>query len=397
MIELLIGAVLTTLVCPFLGSILAILGIIVDNRFRGYYSFLASVYFSLVGYFFIPRRELDLTRYFKVLQQYQVSPPRLIDIIQTKGFFSGSDVIFKFLSQFNNVQLLPALVGLFVYFSFFYISADFFSLNKVSRINRTLLLIIGIFIFPLAAALSNVRNILAVSILALALYRDLVKKNKNWFTVIIYLIGSSIHMAVVIIIFIRLLLLWIIPTENIFRNRLQKVVTIVTGILVVIIPSTRAQLLQVIGKGNAYATNYDTDYVAYIGQSSFMLISKILYMGFVVFLLYVTVKVFSLNKSEFNTFCLILTIFTLLTFSITIPIYMRFIFMLFLILVPIVVQYFNIISINETKNNMYFNIFIGLIIIVVLITNNYVVFNQYSSFAFAVGRSVIFSFLIGVN
>ncbi|AYJ40225.1 EpsG family protein [Lactiplantibacillus paraplantarum] len=381
----LIVTVIALFFYPFGAAIIGFSGIIFSNKYRLIYSMAFAVLLGLYGYYFLPSHEIDLTRYFAIIQQYQVAPPRISDVLQSQGIFLGAFLLFKLVAILNNLQLLPAIVGFVTGTCLLYIAADSFSRNSTSKSIRIYLILIIMFIFPFAAAYSNVRNILACSLIMVAIYRDLVQKKMNFGTIVLYLLGLSFHIAVAVIIMLRIAL-------NICRNKsfFNFLLLIVVGIAIFFIPYSRNVIIEIISKGTQYATVNDgnVEYVAYINQSLFMQITKAMNAVVSVITTLVIYRNYIAKKTEWNLFSFLLGIITCVSFSIRMPVYMRLLFGFLMISVP---QYSDFLSRKNISSDIVsivlFCVFIGCFFMFIA---NIVTFNEYASFSFASIHALIF-------
>ncbi|GEN95256.1 hypothetical protein PET01_13060 [Pediococcus ethanolidurans] len=65
------------------------------------------------------------------------------------------------------------------------------------------MVLIFITIAPFSTLVNNIRNILAVSIISLAIFLDMYLKKRNMYVLLLYLIGASVHIAVIPVIVLR--------------------------------------------------------------------------------------------------------------------------------------------------------------------------------------------------
>lgn len=375
---------------PIVAGILGIVGIVSVSKARGFFSLAAASFFGIMGYYFVPSHEIDLTRYYDVIQQYQISMPTYADLFKSQGLFLSPNILFKWISKIGDVQLLPALVGLVVMFSYFYIVADFFSREKLVLSMRLYFLVIGVMLFPFASALSNVRNVMGCAIIAIAIYRDLVQKKKNIFTFILYIVGISFHIAVIVIVMLRLLSL--LKKDN---HVVMYAFMLIAIVFLLFLSPAKSVMLAFIEKGTAYYTNSGgmLSYTDYISQSMFMKITKLMYFLVVCIATIITHKNYRDSRTGWNLFTLLTCIVTLASFLITLPVYMRMVFFLLLILAPQFIERFN--RVKKQNVFIYFVLFIGMITSSAIMIANIVTFNTYSSFYLAL-KSTILTWIGGV-
>lgn len=110
------------------------------------------------------------------------------------------NIIFWLVSQTKDNRILPFISIFTVYVSASYIVIDSCGDNK--RIARVILLF-QLMVIPFYHAYSNVRNVSAFALLAVAVYRDMVKKKRTVITYLLYIIPCFIHMSGIVIVLFR--------------------------------------------------------------------------------------------------------------------------------------------------------------------------------------------------
>ncbi len=117
------------------------------------------------------------------------------------------DSLFYFVSRCGNDYILPFIVGFVIYAIAFYVLFDMIERSKrkyrVWEVALLALIMIGI-LAPYTIIL-NTRCVLSYVLIALAVYRDLIQKKKNIWTLLLYIIPVGLHSSAIVIIAIRLL------------------------------------------------------------------------------------------------------------------------------------------------------------------------------------------------
>lgn len=160
--------------------------------------------FVLITFNLKPIVENDLYRYFEMANDY--SGKQFITVMkETTLDFKVAAALFWFSGKINCLGLIPATTVFIVYGITFWIINDAGKTLEIkSEILHYLLLSLALMQFDVIA--SNVRNVTAFAVSALAAYRDLFKNKKNVITVILYLLPCGLHITAVIFLLARILL-----------------------------------------------------------------------------------------------------------------------------------------------------------------------------------------------
>lgn len=155
--------------------------------------------FFLVGYSIEPNYENDLIRYFYMLEEsrfrdFSESLTWMDDGLFIKNF------VFWFIGCFFDNHLLPAFSTCIVYGVGFFLIVK--SVNRDAKLLRITVLMQFCF-FPLLEIVSNVRNVSAFAIFALALYREFFLHKKNILTYVLYILPCFIHVTGILMLIFR--------------------------------------------------------------------------------------------------------------------------------------------------------------------------------------------------
>ena len=117
------------------------------------------------------------------------------------------DGLFYFVSRCGNEHVLPFIVGFIIYSIVFYVLFDMIGRSK--RTYRVwevaLLALIMIGVLSSYTIIGNTRCVLSFVLITFAVYRDMIQKKKNIWTLLLYILPVWLHSAAIVIIFIRLL------------------------------------------------------------------------------------------------------------------------------------------------------------------------------------------------
>lgn len=158
--------------------------------------------FGVIGYCSVPIREIDITRYFQMIDNLRGMA--LHEAMAGNG--NGLVVTtfwFWLVSKIGDNNILPFMSMTTIYSILCYIVVD--SLKERKKAIKYLLLLL-VLRLPFYSVYSNVRNVSAFALLALALYRDLIKNKRGIITITLYIVPCFIHMTGFLIVLLRLFL-----------------------------------------------------------------------------------------------------------------------------------------------------------------------------------------------
>lgn len=155
---------------------------------------------SLFGLFYVPSLQVDLTRYFGQLNSLRLygSFEDLFRTLDTTNKLQISQQIFFYvMSRFSLNSLMPFAVVLIVALIGFYIIKDFSATNEYSMQIQAFMYVAFLMLMPWGVVITNIRWITGIALFMLATYRDLYQQRHNWLTLLIYLAGCTMHIAVI--------------------------------------------------------------------------------------------------------------------------------------------------------------------------------------------------------
>lgn len=185
---------------------------IATKRKKGKLFFLLPVciYLFVLGLYFEPTIFSDLTRYFS----NYMDVARGMNFFDYNNSFLGTEKLFVVqhtffyvLSRFKTNQILPAITVFLVYFLGFYILSDYFKKIDTKKNVEFFCYLFFLIVVPFALVANNIRNILAVALIAVALYKDMFAKGNKLIIGLIYLIACLMHIGVVPFVLIRLFII----------------------------------------------------------------------------------------------------------------------------------------------------------------------------------------------
>ncbi len=168
-----------------------------------------AILYGTLGYNLYPNSETDLTRYYTMVDRLR--NVNLIEVLATDiEQLYTKDILFYFISQTENNQILPFIVGVICYWIVFYIFFDTVNrleLNKRKN-GKFHIIMLGLVMTSIISPYSiigNVRCVLSYFIVSFAAYREWVQKKKNLLTYILYIIPIGLHTSTIIVLIMRLI------------------------------------------------------------------------------------------------------------------------------------------------------------------------------------------------
>ena len=199
-----------TIMFPPLGLPIGLYGIKKDNSNWRIYIFLISLFFAVLAYCFQPKMETDLFRYFLFIEELKdtsfnaaINDPSYGMNGQGLFFFTG---ICWLLGKINDPHLLPAISTFLVYYIALYIICHVS--EDIESGKKDVLVVILFFLISCNcySIINNVRNVLAFSIVSMAVFQDLYLNKKKWWLFVLYLVPVFIHPTALLLIAIRVVI-----------------------------------------------------------------------------------------------------------------------------------------------------------------------------------------------
>ncbi len=228
---------------PFLGMIMLIFYFLENFRIQSYkpsqiITVIICLFYGCIGYVLLPKVDIDLVRYFKILENISNTNSTLNVILKKNhDFLYSKDILFFIVAKTNDIHILPYIVGSVIYGISFYILFDM--LNRFTEefplSNILMIVLMMTNVVSVVDTISNTRCVLSYIIISFAVYRDIVQKKKNLLTVILYIIPIGLHLTAIIFIIIRLF------------HRFIKILGRVSIIIAILIPAIIDILYQFFG------------------------------------------------------------------------------------------------------------------------------------------------------
>lgn len=179
------------------------------NKNDKYLTIPLALIFAAYGYCitFTHGYEIDLTVYFEQLQDFEIYKSVYPIWIDDDTMLYTRDLLFFIISRTHNVHILPFVVGLCIYGIVFYVFYDILLHCKIklSYQKIVMLIVIMIGLYSPFSIIGNVRCIFSFTLILFAVYRDMVQKNRNLLTILLYVIPIGLHTAAISVLIVRIL------------------------------------------------------------------------------------------------------------------------------------------------------------------------------------------------
>ena len=162
---------------------------------------------ALFGLFYVPSLQVDLTRYFA-----QVDALRGVQgfgsVFYTLGISDRLQVSSKFLfylvSRFSYDNLLPFVVVMLVACIGLYLIKDYTAAHDFAKPTQVLMYVAFLLLMPWGTVITNIRYITGLAFMVLALYRDLYQQRNDPITWLMYILGCTMHLVIVLFLMARI-------------------------------------------------------------------------------------------------------------------------------------------------------------------------------------------------
>ena len=186
---------------PFSAFIVGIVIVKAPNQFNRII-WIFTYCMAMIAYCYSPTYVNDLARYYARIDYCRQLPFSEAFTWISDGLVI-KNLLFWVLAKINQKNLLQAIAIGVMYGVSAFIACD---ASQESNNHFASLFIIILGLLPLFLAANNIRNMIAFALSILAIYRDLVKRNRGALTVFLYIVPCFIHMASVALLAGRLLL-----------------------------------------------------------------------------------------------------------------------------------------------------------------------------------------------
>ena len=201
---------LLSFLCPPLGLPIGLVGL--NNRKQNWkkYIFLIALFVAVLAYAYEPTGNTDLIRYFAKVERYKNAP---ISSVFSLEFSSRKEnlVLFELIcwviAKIGDVHLLPFFSAFFTYYIGLYLTYDIWTnderpFRSGACLFYVICLLLSLHFFNIV---NSIRNVLAFALIALAAYRDIIKRKFNIGTILLYIIPLFLHTSSLLFIIARLL------------------------------------------------------------------------------------------------------------------------------------------------------------------------------------------------
>ena len=322
------------------------------------YVYFIGLMFGMIGYCTKPLRVIDISRYHEQLDAIRNLPVSSAANWMDDGLII-KNIFFWTVAQMHDNQLLQFFSLFIIYSICAYLLSDSLKDSKAELFSR--LFVLEILLVPFYNVFSNVRNVTAFALLALAVYRDLYRNKKDFVTLILYIVPCYVHMAGLVIIAIRVLLPVIkrmsyagmiltfgIPTAAVtYYPRLRNIS----------LPGNIGKILsRAIWKG--YASIVRTSEYAQEAQShGSFIVNRLIATVFCVILFYLIVRYQKIyrgkdrDKYEYSLYISIITIIGFMMSVMGVVKYWVFMYLIYISFIPILIEF---VHYKYRKNREYY-------------------------------------------
>ena len=326
------------------------------------------------------RTELDLVKYYRWLDEYkEYSFQVLLQQSQINSVII--DIVFWLIAKSNIYILLPLITVSLVYGITLWLICDAESRLNIGgkRLYYYWLYFLSVLLFGFV--ISNIRNVIAFSLIEIAFYRDLFLRKRNVKTLFFYIFPCGIHISVLVLIFARLML----PVYQKLRWMGWLFILLIPCLVEKVFSWTQSWnstnefivlFKRLIDKAYYYFFSFDQEWRFLVENSGFQKGLRIFTL--LVILLFQTILFINTNeKANFPKIYWMMVemigFITLTSFYIPIPVYLRFEVLYLSLSIPVLMQAISLKSISRLLFwGSYLPVtFCGIIIQIYYIINNF--------------------------
>lgn len=322
------------------------------------------IFMGIMGYYYLPGETADLYRA-QTLIKYEYSTytfKQIFKIIEQINY-QIYPLYYWVFGKIGNVKLLPAITGMWCYGNIFYILYDSYIREKWSNktlINCVLFIIMG---GQFLEVISGIRSMLAFSLVALCIYREIYKNKNIVKNIPIYIFAGLMHDAAFVLIGIRIAIMLIQKEKN-FISYIKNILILII-IFIFVLKYGQNTINSILEHGSGYLNgNVYSNMWEYIVAISCDLI--------MIYSLKVSKTILNQIQNEEITIIRKISIIYLIIdiiFIIEYSIFHRFRSFVMFIMIPIIGYNFNFIEKNNGKYfKNYQKTFYLLIIFTILLT-----------------------------
>ena len=168
--------------------------------------FIIALFFAILAYYFYPiNGDYDLSKYYHLMDLIKLNDAETLMYIN--NYF---EILFRFymylIAFIGNYRLLQFFPVLFLYLILCYIIFDYGKNHGFSKLSIVIISMLCLSLFRFVLIASSIRYAIAYVIFALALYLDLIKKDKRFWVKLLYILPIFLHKTSIIFLLLRLLI-----------------------------------------------------------------------------------------------------------------------------------------------------------------------------------------------
>lgn len=180
--------------------------------------FIYTIALTIMGFFYVPYVTADLYRTYGFLDYFRTFEFK--DFLETYRNSSTiiANIYYWFISKTGENRLLPAITALVSYFCIFYVFRKTAEKYSISKKNLAIALFFYMSIGSYIYVISNIRTMLAISLIVFCFFREAVEKKFRLYHILLYVIAAFMHNLAVVVILIRLVVPLVSRSTSIFRR-----------------------------------------------------------------------------------------------------------------------------------------------------------------------------------
>ena len=224
------------IITPILSIPIQLIGLFSEKKNNRLYGFYLSVIIGIIGMNIIPNENMDLFRYYGMMNQIKSYDLQMIKDNLLLASEPLMNMIFYFFGKFDIKEYIVLATSIVYYNTLFYMFFDYCKIKKINNTNKIiffLFMMINIMIIP---TITGIRFALGTIIFVLAIYREYIKEDKNIFTYFLYAISGLIHASMFVFLGFRILM--------IFNKEKISKITLVGMIVLSLLPSLLTPILK---------------------------------------------------------------------------------------------------------------------------------------------------------
>ena len=331
-ISLIILSIFFTFFLPMISVVINLMNFIIVKKNRKIYAFLTAVSLGLIAYTWDPAESYDLYRWQQEIRLFSYSNFNAVIQKISTDLEPLNYIIKYFVSKTGNFDFVQLLISTVGYFEIFWMIADYTKNKRINVLNFTIGTIFTLISLKYVDFISGLWFNFAIINFAFGIYLDYTKQTRkiHW---LFYVIAITTHISTIYI----LILLIISKLLNIKKYKKLAILTFTISLLLGVILNyldthLNIFIIHYISKlYSAYFINGDQFNYLHAGSSFIYAIARLI---IVIIILYCERKNFT-NKNQKLIVFIILTCSSTIAILFNAKIYIRFIFFIQLITLPI--------------------------------------------------------------